>query len=61
VSGLAWRKSSKCDTGLCVEVAPIGDGVAVRDSRRDASPLLLFSDGPWQAFLGGLREGRLDR
>ena len=29
----AWRKSSRCDGGNCVEVASYEAGVAIRDSR----------------------------
>lgn len=47
----AWRKSSHSgDQGACVEMAPIDTGVAVRDSKDPAGPVLLFSPAAWAAF-----------
>jgi hypothetical protein len=54
---LAWRKSSASTTnGDCVEVAcfPVG-GVAVRDSKDKAGPVLRFSRDSWQQFLYEVR------
>jgi len=51
--GLAWRKSSASTAnGDCVEVAclPVG-GVAVRDSKDKAGPILRFGHDSWQQFL----------
>ncbi|WP_091549913.1 DUF397 domain-containing protein [Micromonospora pattaloongensis] len=49
----AWRKSSRCDSHQCVEVA-LGDGAAVRDS---ASPdrHLSFPAPAWRRFIATLR------
>lgn len=47
----AWRKSSRSgDQGACVEMAPVGPGVAVRDSKDPDGPVLLFSPAAWAAF-----------
>lgn len=60
MSGQGWRKSSRCDNNLCVEVARLGSGVAVRDN---AIPdvHLAFGDGSWRGLLRDLRDGRFDR
>jgi hypothetical protein len=60
---LTWRKSSYSNGagGMCVEVATVGDGVAVRDSKDPWGPLLAFSAAEWDAFLAGARAGEFDR
>ena len=50
---LIWRTSSRTDNGQkCVEVAPIADGVLVRDTKDHGSgPVLHFSHEQWTSFL----------
>lgn len=59
---LAWRTSSYSNGagGMCVEVARVGDGVAVRDSKNPDGAILAFSGAEWQAFLAGARAGEFD-
>ncbi|KOX18811.1 hypothetical protein ADK67_35325 [Saccharothrix sp. NRRL B-16348] len=58
LSGAAWRTSSFSDEGQsCVEVAPVGEGFAARDSKNPAGPTLSFELGPWRRFLAGLENG----
>jgi Domain of unknown function (DUF397) len=53
-----WTKSSYSSAqGNCVEVASQRDGVAVRDSKDKAGPVLLFSAGAWQAFVNDIKAG----
>ncbi|MFI1970817.1 hypothetical protein BLA24_09115 [Streptomyces cinnamoneus] len=54
--GARWHRSSH-STGMnnCVEAARVGRTLAVRDSKRSAGPVLLFSPAAWSAFLAGLR------
>lgn len=58
-----WTKSTKsspnCDN--CVEVAFVGEAVAVRDSKNPNGPALLFTPGEWDAFVDGARDGEFDR
>jgi hypothetical protein len=61
LSGANWRKSAKSGVNGCVEVAFVDDGVAVRNSRDPAGPVLEFSLVEWQAFLLGVRKGEFDR
>jgi hypothetical protein len=57
-----WAKSSfSFSNGNCVEVAGLpGGSVGVRDSRDPAGPVLRFTRGGWDTFLGGARRGKFD-
>jgi hypothetical protein len=57
-----WRKSSRSDMSgpNCVEVARLGDAIAVRDSKDPDGPVLTFTRGEWQAFLAGAVKGEFD-
>lgn len=53
-----WRKSTLSSGGdNCVEVAFAADGtIGVRDSKQQGlGPVLEFTPGEWEAFLGGVR------
>ena len=58
-----WVRSSlSFSNGNCVEVAELSGGsVAVRNSRDPEGPVLTFTRGEWEAFLGGARLGEFDR
>ncbi len=58
----AWRKSRFCNgASACVEVAPLADGnVALRDSKEQDGPVLVFTPEEWAAFTAGVREGEFD-
>jgi hypothetical protein len=59
--GLSWRKASASGHNGCVEVAPLTDGgVAVRDSKNVAGPMLEFNRHEWVSFLDGLGKGEFD-
>ncbi|GIG91854.1 DUF397 domain-containing protein [Plantactinospora endophytica] len=61
-STLTWRKSSRSggEGGNCVEVARLAAGVAVRDSKNTAGPVLRFAPTAWVSFLADLDpDGRL--
>jgi len=48
--------------GNCVEVAGLArEFVGVRDSMNPAGAVLGFSQGEWDAFVGGVRNGEFDR
>jgi Domain of unknown function (DUF397) len=56
-----WRKSTLSTTNGCVEVAFVGDQIAVRDSKQQGQgPVLEFTAVEWAAFLGGVRGGEFD-
>jgi hypothetical protein len=52
-----WVKSSRSfSNGNCVEVAELpGGSVGVRHSKDPAGPVLQFTRGAWNAFLGATR------
>jgi hypothetical protein len=55
-----WKKSSYSSAqGNCVEVAPLRDGIAVRDSKNPDGPVLRFGAADWQAFVSNIKAGRL--
>jgi hypothetical protein len=58
-----WIKSSlSYGNGQCVEVAGLsGDVIMVRDSKNNGGPVLGFTQGEWDAFVGGVRNGEFDR
>jgi len=62
MTGSTWVKTSlSYANGNCVEVSDQPGGtVGVRNSRDREGPVLLFSPGEWQAFLGGVRNGEFD-
>ncbi|GAB3069141.1 DUF397 domain-containing protein [Micromonospora schwarzwaldensis] len=57
LSNARWRKSSRSNAagGACVEVADARPGgVAVRDSKDPAGPVLAFAPDAWRAFVDRL-------
>jgi hypothetical protein len=58
LTNAVWRKSAMSSTnGGCVEVADLGEAVAVRDSKNSAGPVLVFTGDEWDAFLAGAAAG----
>lgn len=57
-----WFKSSRsgpnCDN--CVEVAFVNGAIAVRDSKNQTGPALVFTPDEWDAFVGGAKDGEFD-
>ncbi|MFI5842235.1 DUF397 domain-containing protein [Catenuloplanes sp. NPDC051500] len=53
-----WRKSRRCDTASCVEVASAESGVWVRD---ETGSVLAFSGDAWRAFLAKACESKLTK
>lgn len=58
LSGAVWRKSTKSqDNGGCVEVADLGQFIAVRDSKNPDGPALIFGYDQWSTFVAGVGAG----
>ncbi|NJC68987.1 DUF397 domain-containing protein [Planosporangium thailandense] len=55
-----WRRSSRCGSGACVEVAEIDGSIVVRDSKNPSGSWLAFDRSEWHAFLAGVRTGEFD-
>lgn len=53
----SWRRSTRCGTGACVEVAKVGDSYLVRDSKNPEGPALNFTSAEWEAFAAGMAAG----
>ncbi|MDI6100562.1 DUF397 domain-containing protein [Actinoplanes sp. NEAU-A12] len=53
----AWRKSSRCGTSNCVEVAKVDDQYLIRDSKNPEAPALAFTPAEWDAFVEGVAAG----
>jgi len=54
-----WRKSSRSNNngGSCVEVAAIGEAIAIRDSKLDTTvpyPKIIISKMEWQGLMKGM-------
>ena len=62
LSRARWVKSTHSgpDGENCVEVAFVGDAIAVRDSKSTDSPALIFTVPEWDAFVGGAKDGEFD-
>jgi hypothetical protein len=58
-----WVKSSlSFSNGNCVEVARLPEGaIGVRNSRDPGGPVLSFTPGEWDTFVGRARLGEFDR
>ncbi|MBJ7001479.1 DUF397 domain-containing protein [Streptomyces griseofuscus] len=55
-----WFKSSHSNgNGNCVEVAHLDGGIALRDSKEQAGPVLTSAFDGWHAFVGGVVKGEL--
>lgn len=66
----AWRRSSfcsagecvevSCEQGACTEVAFVGAEILVRDSKDPDGPVLRFTADEWEAFVLGVAAGEFD-
>ncbi|QXJ23299.1 DUF397 domain-containing protein [Actinomadura graeca] len=61
-AGPCWRKSSHSggEGGQCVELAVVGDAVAVRDSKNPQGGHLTVRRGVLVALVGQVKAGALD-
>jgi hypothetical protein len=57
VNNPAWKKSSRCATSNCVEVAFTEDRYLVRDSKNPDAAALSFTEQEWVAFVEGVTAG----
>jgi hypothetical protein len=55
-----WRRSGRCGSSACVEVAKVGDHYLVRNSTTTQATPLSFTEGEWTAFTGGVKAGDFD-
>jgi hypothetical protein len=59
--GLTWRRSYRCESGACVEVAfGADDTVYVRDSKDRNGTVLRFTRAEWATFTAGVQDGEFN-
>jgi hypothetical protein len=56
-SQVEWRRSTRCSTGACVEVAIAPSTVGVRDSKEADSSVLTYDRPAWRDFIAGIVAG----
>jgi hypothetical protein len=56
---LHWRRSTKCASETCVEVAISGNRAYVRSSQA-AGTYLVFDAEEWRSFLSGVEDREFD-
>jgi hypothetical protein len=54
-----WRRGSSCHNGACVEVAAIGEMIAVRNTAAPDEQVLI-SPEHWRAFIAAIKGGAFD-
>ena len=55
-----WHSAGSPDAANRVEVAPVGGGMAMRDSDHPDGPVLLFTKAEWDAFVAGAQAHEFD-
>jgi Domain of unknown function (DUF397) len=55
-----WKRSSRCDGGMCVEVSRTDTHVLMRQSTDPDGARLAFSGEAWRGFVAGVRRGVFD-
>jgi Domain of unknown function (DUF397) len=59
LSRALWRKSTYSGgNGSCVEIADLGAAAAVRDSKDQNGPKLVFAADEWRSFIESIKAGR---
>lgn len=53
----AWRRSSRCGSTTCIEVAKLDDQYLIRDSKNPETAALKFTEAEWDAFVQGVAAG----
>jgi hypothetical protein len=63
IQGVTWKKSRRSNpSGNCVEIAELPEGaIAVRDSRQQSGPALIYSRIEIGLLISRARAGGLDR
>lgn len=55
---LTWRRSNRCGTATCVEVAGTTDSIFVRDSKDPDGAHLEFTPEAWGRFITAIKFGQ---
>lgn len=57
----SWRRSKRCASGACVEVARDGELFLMRDSKNPTAAPLAFDRAAWEAFLTGVKSDEFSK
>jgi hypothetical protein len=57
---LEWRRSSRCGSDACVEVAIFNRKVFVRNSKNASDKYLIFDAEEWKSFIAGAQNNEFD-
>lgn len=57
---MRWRRSARCASNACLEIATVGDIYLVRDAKDPDGAVLSVNAAGWTAFLLGVKAGRFD-
>ena len=60
VAQTAFRQSSFCGTGECIEVAQRNGVIVLRDSTQPRGSMLNYAPEDWSSFVRRIKAGRLD-
>jgi len=56
----AWHRGRMCESGACVEIAPVGDAIMIRSSLNPETTPVTLTRKEWEEFLYGVKEGAFD-
>ncbi len=45
-----WRRSARCASATCIEIAKVADRFLIRDSKNPGAGTLEFTAEEWEAF-----------
>ncbi len=54
---IAWRRSSSCESGVCIEIASLDRAIAIRDSVSPEGPVLTCAPRQWEIFVAAVKDG----
>lgn len=52
-----WRKSTRCGSACCIEVAKVAGRYLIRDSNNPKIGPLSFTEEEWKDFVAGVTAG----
>lgn len=55
-----WRRSTRCDSGTCVEVANDEGQVQIRDGKRPEGGVIVLKPETFSEFIAGIKAGVFD-
>jgi hypothetical protein len=54
-----WRRSPRCASSNCIEVAKVADRFLIRDSKSPDGGTLVFTREEWEAFIESVKRDEL--